>query len=106
MLEWMGHEIRMDETSEANNNFESKPEGRRQVGRTKFRCLEDEENYITELKIKRWRLKTNEREERTSDLAMTYKKGSSAIFLYLIQKIFLGGRREEALAYSLTWTSI
>jgi hypothetical protein len=46
MLEWLGHVIRMDQTREAKNNFESKPEGRRQVGRSGCRWLEDEENDI------------------------------------------------------------
>lgn len=56
------------------------------MGRSRFRWLEDEENDVRELKIKRWRLKTNDGEEWALDLTRTCKKGSSAILLYLIAK--------------------
>jgi hypothetical protein len=41
-----GHVIRMDQTGAANKCFESKPESRRQVGRSTLRRLEDIERMI------------------------------------------------------------
>jgi hypothetical protein len=40
--------------------------GRRRMGRPKFRCLEDVENNLRELKFKRWRQMAVDREEWTS----------------------------------------
>jgi hypothetical protein len=52
-LEWLGHVIRMNHTKEANKCFESKPEGRRKVGRHTLRWLEDVENALREKKVNR-----------------------------------------------------
>jgi hypothetical protein len=46
-LELVENVIGMDKTREANKIFESKPEGTRKMGRSKWRCLEDAENDIT-----------------------------------------------------------
>jgi hypothetical protein len=53
----------VDQTNVAWEIVESKPEGRRKVERRRLRWLEDEENDIRELKVKRWRQKANNREE-------------------------------------------
>jgi hypothetical protein len=34
--------------------FEGKPEGRRRIGRPRLRWLEAIENYLWEMKVKRW----------------------------------------------------
>jgi hypothetical protein len=46
--------------------FESKPEGRRRMGRPRLRWLEDAEKSLWEMKVKRWREKAMEREEWAS----------------------------------------
>jgi hypothetical protein len=43
----------------------TKPEGRRGVGRSKFRWLDGPEADIKTLAIKRWRLKAQDRKEWT-----------------------------------------
>jgi hypothetical protein len=50
----------------AENTYESRPEDRRKVGRTRMRWLEDIENDARELKVKRWRQKACYAEEWTS----------------------------------------
>jgi hypothetical protein len=42
------------------------PKGRRKVGRSRMRWLEDAENDLQELKMKRLNQKTNNKEEWTS----------------------------------------
>lgn len=46
-MKWLGHVIRMDQTREAKNNFESKPEGRRPVCRSRCSWLEGDGNDMT-----------------------------------------------------------
>jgi hypothetical protein len=41
--------------------FVSKPEGRRDIGRPKLRWLDDVEDDIKALGIRRWRIKTQDR---------------------------------------------
>jgi hypothetical protein len=55
-MEWIEHAIRM----------EHKTEGSRRRGRPKLRCLLDVEKYVQEMKVKRWRQKAVDREERAS----------------------------------------
>jgi hypothetical protein len=57
--------------------FNTKPEGRRGVGRPKLRWLDDVEADIKTLGIKRWRLKSQDRKEWTVILreAMANLKG-------------------------------
>jgi hypothetical protein len=54
--------------------FENKPEGSRRMGRPRLRWLEDVENDLREMKIKRWRQKAVGREEWVSVI-----KGAKAL---------------------------
>jgi hypothetical protein len=65
-LEWLGHIIRMDGARMAKKVFVSKPEGRRDIGRPKLRCLDDVEDDIKALGIRRWRIKAQDRNEWTA----------------------------------------
>jgi hypothetical protein len=71
MLEWLRHVMRMDETAVAKKVFKGKPEGRRKLRTAIMRCSEAAENDIRELKLKRWRLKANNGEQRTSIVKAT-----------------------------------
>jgi hypothetical protein len=46
--------IRMDQTRMAKKSFESKTKSIRNVGRPRWRCLEDAENDLRERKVERW----------------------------------------------------
>jgi hypothetical protein len=66
-LEWLGHIIRMDGVCMAKKVFVSKPEGRRDIERPKLRWLDDvEDDDIKALAIRRWRIKAQDRNERTA----------------------------------------
>jgi hypothetical protein len=56
-MEWLGHVIRMDQRRGVKQIFDSKPEGRRKVGRPRLRWLDDVDNDLRVMKIKRWRKK-------------------------------------------------
>jgi len=62
-LEWLGHEVRMNETRSVKKIFEGKLEGRRSRGRPRFRWINDVEDDLRELGVKRWRKKALEIEE-------------------------------------------
>jgi hypothetical protein len=55
-LEWLGHIIRMDGAHMAKKVFVSKPEGRRDIGRPKLKWLDNTEDDIKALGIRRWRI--------------------------------------------------
>jgi hypothetical protein len=63
-LEWLGH-IRMDETRSVKI-FEGKLEGRRGRGRPRLRWINDMEDYLRKLGVKRWRTKALDRVEWAS----------------------------------------
>jgi hypothetical protein len=65
-LEWLGRIIRMCGARMAKKVFVSKPEGRRNIGRPKFRWLGDVEDDVKALGIRRWRIKAQDRNEWTS----------------------------------------
>ena len=65
-LEWLGHVSRMNETRSAKKIFEGKLEGRRARGRPKLRWINDVEDDLMELGVKRWRTKALDREEWAS----------------------------------------
>ena len=64
-LEWLGHVIRMNETRVVKI-FERKLEGRRGRGRPRLRWINDVEDDLRELGVKRWRTKVLDREEWAS----------------------------------------
>lgn len=57
----MWNVIRMAKIRVAKQLCESKPEGTMKMGGCRLRCLEDAENDVTELKIKRLGQKANNR---------------------------------------------
>jgi len=65
-LEWLGHVVRMDETRAVKKLFEEKIEGRRGRGRRRLRWIDDVEEDIRKLGVKRWRRKALDREEWAS----------------------------------------
>jgi hypothetical protein len=60
------HVVRMDHRRLIKEKSEIEMKGRRRMGRPKFRCLEDVEKNLRELKFKRWRQMAVDREEWTS----------------------------------------
>jgi len=53
-MEWIGHPVRMNHGRVVKKIFESKPKGRRRMGRSRLRCLVDVEKDLWEVKVKRW----------------------------------------------------
>ena len=64
-LEWLGHVVRMNETRPVKKIFERKL-GRRGRGRPRLRWINDVEDDLRKIGVKRWRTKALEREEWTS----------------------------------------
>jgi len=65
-LEWLGHVSRMNETRSVKKIFEGKLEGRRGRGRPRLRWMNDVEDGLSKLGVKRWRTKALNREEWAS----------------------------------------
>jgi hypothetical protein len=65
-MEWLGHVVRMNETRSVKKIFEGKLEERRGTGRPRLRWINDVEDDLRELSVKRWRTKALEREEWAS----------------------------------------
>ena len=65
-LEWLGHVIRMKETRSVKKVFEGKLEGRRGRGRPRIRWINDVEDDLRKLGVKRRRTKALDREEWAS----------------------------------------
>jgi len=65
-LEWLGHVIRMNETRTVKKIFEGKLEGRRGRGRPRLRWIDEVEDDLRKLGVKRWRVKALDREEWAS----------------------------------------
>jgi hypothetical protein len=65
-LEWLGHVVRMNETRSVKKIFEGKLEERRSRGRTRLRWINDVEDNLRKLGVKRWRMKVMEREKWAS----------------------------------------
>jgi hypothetical protein len=64
-LEWLGH-IRMNEARSVKKIFEGKLEGRRGRGRPRLRWINDVEDDLRKLGVKRWRTKALDTEEWAS----------------------------------------
>jgi hypothetical protein len=60
-LEWLGHVIRMEDSSLPKMVLNAKPEGRREVRRPRLRWLDDVKADVKVLGIKRWRIKAQDR---------------------------------------------
>jgi hypothetical protein len=67
-LEWLGHVTRRDQSRVVLKIFESKPKGRRKLGRPRLRWPDDVENDLRVMKVKRWRKKAQNREEWSSNI--------------------------------------
>ena len=65
-LEWLGHVSRMKETRSVKKICEGKLEGRRGRGRPRLRWINDVEDDLRKLGVKRWRRKALNREEWAS----------------------------------------
>jgi hypothetical protein len=52
-LERLGHVVRMEDTRLPKMVFNTKPEGRRGVGRPRLRWLDDVEAHVKDLSVKR-----------------------------------------------------
>ena len=76
-LEWLGHVIRMNKTRSVKKIFEGKLEGIRGRGRPRLRRINDVEDNLRKLGVKRWRTKALDREEWESIIreAKTKLKG-------------------------------
>jgi len=73
-LEWLGHMVRMNETRSVKKIFQGKLEGRRGSGRPRLRWINDVEDDLRMLGVKRWRTKALEREEWASIIKETKVK--------------------------------
>jgi len=67
-LEWLGRVSRMNETRPVKKIFEGKLAGRRGRGRPRLRWMNDVEDDLRKLGVKRWRKKALNREEWASIL--------------------------------------
>jgi hypothetical protein len=68
IMEWLGHVIRMNETGTVKKVLGGKLEGRRGRGRPRLRWINDVEDDLRNLGVKRWRTKALDREEWASIL--------------------------------------
>jgi hypothetical protein len=73
-LEWIGQVIRINETRSVKKIFEGKLEGRRGRGRPKLRWINDVEDVLRNLGVKRWRVKALDGEEWSSIVRETKAK--------------------------------
>jgi hypothetical protein len=53
----------MEDTSLPKTVFNAKPDGRREISRSRLRWLDDAEADINALGVKRWRIKAQDRKE-------------------------------------------
>ena len=64
-LKWLGHVIKMNKNKYVKIS-EGKLEGRRGKGRRRLRWINDVEDDLRKLGVKRWRAKASDREEWAS----------------------------------------
>jgi hypothetical protein len=73
-LEWLGNVIRMNEARSVKKILEGKLEGRRGRGRPRLRWINDLEDHLRKLGVKRWRTKALDRDEWASIIMETKAK--------------------------------
>ena len=59
-ISWLGHVIRMEENRIEKKLFNGKPGGRRRIGRPRLRWLDDAEEDLRKMKVRRWRTKAKD----------------------------------------------
>jgi hypothetical protein len=59
-LGWLGHVVRMEEDRMVKRIFERHPGGRRKTGKPRKRWLDDVEEDLRLMKVKRWRISATE----------------------------------------------
>ena len=62
-MEWLGHVTGMNDSRSVKKFFEGKLEGRRGRGRSRLRWINDVEDDLRKLGVKRWRTKALDRED-------------------------------------------
>ena len=87
-MEWFGHVIRMNEIRSVKKVFEGKLEGRRGIGRPRLRWINDLEENLRQLGVKRWRMKALDREEWAS-ITRVGTLIVATIYLQLIQNRYM-----------------
>jgi hypothetical protein len=91
-LEWLGHIITMNEARTVKKIFEEKLGGRRGGGRPRLRWIDDVEEDLRNVDIKRWRIQALDRVEWASIIkaakangkghSAAGRRGSAVTFLY------------------------
>jgi hypothetical protein len=59
-LGWLGHVVRMEDNRMVKRIFEGHPSGRRKTDRPRKRWLDDVEEDLRLMKVKRWRIRETE----------------------------------------------
>jgi hypothetical protein len=62
-LRWLGHVCRMEEQRDLKKVLEGKPGGRRKRGKPRTRWIDNVEDDLRKIGIKRWRLRKADRRE-------------------------------------------
>jgi hypothetical protein len=60
-LEWLGHVVRIEENRMVKRIFEGHPGGRRKTGRPRERWMDDIDEGLRLMEVKRWRKNNRER---------------------------------------------
>ena len=83
-LGWLGYVSTMNETRSVKKIFEGKLEGRRGRGRPRLMWINDVEDDLRELGVKRWRTKALDSEEWESTITEAKAKLKKTEYIYII----------------------